>query len=253
MLVQAGNLYTPKIFDEFQEDYEEQLGAYIKNQEEDQSMHMYTIANVNETKERLVAIQQSFYANCLLWTRDARHGYKEVDEHHKEIDVKAHFTNRYKELCHRIENIVNRACESHETYNFVSKVCEESAKIIEQLLAKRQCPSEHVNELCHVSISMTSEELERNVDANNHSGSPKGIKKRQCHYKGRSCPKSWVEKSNRKVKDLKTQRKTRALWTVYLKNKELSRGCGQALQAVAEPCRVCGQAVAGQVPVMARS
>lgn len=35
--------------------------------------------------------------------------------------------------------LVNRACESHETYAFMSKVCEMFRETIENMLAKRPC------------------------------------------------------------------------------------------------------------------
>ncbi|KAK9697288.1 hypothetical protein RND81_08G027500 [Saponaria officinalis] len=230
MLVQAGDTYTPKIFEEFQEDYEEHLGAIVTDHKEDQLMHLYTIANVNTNKERTVAsnpLTQSVYCECRKyethgilcshalkvldimniklipdhyilkrWTRVARRGSKNDwnGQRHKQLDMKAHFTNRYRKLCPRIGTLVTRACESHETYTFMSKVCEESAKIIKQMLAKKQSTGIEAQESCHISISMTSVEPERLIDSIDYNG-PKGIKKRPCPYKERSRPKSWLEKS----------------------------------------------------------
>jgi SWIM zinc finger len=56
MLVQASKVYTPCIYKEFQEEYEEFLGAYVIEHKEEHSKHVYRIANVNNTKERIVLI-----------------------------------------------------------------------------------------------------------------------------------------------------------------------------------------------------
>lgn len=56
MLVKARNVYTIMIFEEFQHDYEEYQGAYIKTykQGEFAHEHEYTIANFDKSKERIV-------------------------------------------------------------------------------------------------------------------------------------------------------------------------------------------------------
>ncbi|XP_074283618.1 protein FAR-RED IMPAIRED RESPONSE 1-like [Silene latifolia] len=246
MLIQAGNLYTPKIFEEFQEDYEEFLGAYIQDHKEDQLMHIYTVANINKTKEQIVvsnALKQTVYCDCRKfethgilcshalnvldimniklipdhyilkrWTRDARRGLRhDGNEKLKEVDMTTHFTSRYRELCPRIGSLVNRACESHETYTFMSKVCEESMKIVEQMLAKRQCVGEEVTKTCHVSISMTNEDPGKALDTIDYS-SAKGIKKKECPYKKkRSRPKTLLEKSNRKANVKPKQRRKNSM------------------------------------------
>ena len=57
MLVQASNVYSsPCIFGEFQEEYEEFLGAYVIEHKQKHSKHVYRIANVNNTKERIVSL-----------------------------------------------------------------------------------------------------------------------------------------------------------------------------------------------------
>jgi zinc finger SWIM domain-containing protein 3 len=50
MLVQAGNIYTPKIFEEFQEEYDEFLGTCIKNLKDG----LYIVINYDDNKEHKV-------------------------------------------------------------------------------------------------------------------------------------------------------------------------------------------------------
>jgi len=44
---------------------------------------------------------------------------------------------RYNELCPQMLKLTNRASESHETYTYLSKVYEESSKIVDDMLTKK--------------------------------------------------------------------------------------------------------------------
>lgn len=90
---------------------------------------------------------------------------------------------RYRELGPKMVNLTNRAYKSHETYMFLSKVIEESKKIVEEMLRTRSYLNEESENPCQVSILIRNQENESNVDTNN-SGGAKGIKKRECSYKG---------------------------------------------------------------------
>ncbi|WJX50229.1 hypothetical protein P8452_36563 [Trifolium repens] len=77
----------------------------------------------------------------------------------------------------------------------MSKVCEESNKIIDDMLAKKYVDGELDGEV-HVSISIGNDEID-NVDT---VGMARGIKARHCSRKGRKRVLSWVEKLAKKTK-----------------------------------------------------
>ncbi|XP_058785000.1 protein FAR1-RELATED SEQUENCE 5-like [Vicia villosa] len=186
MLIQAGSVYTPRIFEEFQEEYEEYQDTCVK----DLKGGLFVVTNYDNTKERIVMgdpMEQKVSCACRKfethgilcshalkvldvmniklipeqyilkrWTRGARLGSnQDWDGRHVELDMKAHFMKRYNELCPRMIKLTNRASESHETYTFLSKVYEESSKIIDDMLAKEYV-DEKSSGMVHVSISTSS-------------------------------------------------------------------------------------------------
>ncbi|CAK8574551.1 unnamed protein product [Lathyrus sativus] len=109
--------------------------------------------------------------------------------------MKANFMKRYNELCPRIIKLINRALESYETYTFLSKVYEESSKIVDDMLAKKYVNGESSG-MVHVFISITNDKVD-NVDT---VGMAKGIKKRDGSRNNKKLDKFWVEKLARKSK-----------------------------------------------------
>ncbi|CAK8544078.1 unnamed protein product [Lathyrus sativus] len=227
MLVQAGNIYTPKCFEEFQEEYEEYQDTCIKELKEG----MYAVTNYGNVKERIVmgdltehrvscdcrkfethgilcnhALKVLDVMNIKLipeqyilkrWTRDAKLGNnQDWKGKHVELDMKAHFMKRYNELCPRMIKLTNRAFESHETYTFLSKVYEESNKIVDDMLTKKYVDIESSGKV-HVSISIENKEIDNKADT---TCGAKGIKKRDCSRNNKKRDKSWVEKLARKTK-----------------------------------------------------
>jgi zinc finger SWIM domain-containing protein 3 len=137
------------------------------------------------------------------WTRDARLGSnKDWQGKHVELDVKADFMKRYNELCPRMIRLINKASGDHETYTFLSKVSEESNKIIDDILAKRRVDGESSG-VVHVSISIANDEID-NVDM---VGMAKGIKRLETSRGKRKREKSWVEKLARKTKRYSQRKK----------------------------------------------
>ncbi|CAI8583438.1 unnamed protein product [Vicia faba] len=206
MLIQAGNIYTPTIFEEFQEEYEEYLGTCVKNLEEGS----YVVTNYDNSKERTVIgnlVDQKVECDChkfetygilcshalkvldvmniklipqhyilKRWTRDARLGSnQDLKRQHIELDIKAHFMQRYNELCPRIVKLINKASESHETYTFLSKVYEESDRTIDYMLAKKFVAGESLD-MRHASMSIGNEKIDSNVETVDVGGE-KSIKK----------------------------------------------------------------------------
>jgi hypothetical protein len=98
--------------------------------------------------------------------------------------------------------LTNKSSETHETYTFMSKVCEESSKIIDDMLAKKHVDGELDGEV-HVSISIGNDEID-NVDT---VGMARGIKARHCSRKGRKRVLSWVEKLAKKTKRCSQKKK----------------------------------------------
>ncbi|XP_058721616.1 protein FAR1-RELATED SEQUENCE 5-like [Vicia villosa] len=206
MLVQAGNIYTPTIFEEFQEEYEEYLGTCVKNLEEG----LYVVTNYDNSKERMVIgnlVDQNVVCDChkfetygilcshalkvldvmnikliphhyilKRWTRDARLGNnQDLKKKHIELDIKAHFMERYNELCPRMVKLIHKASKSHETYTFLSKVYEESDKTIDDMLTKKFVGGESL-ETRHASVSIGNEKIDNNVETVDVDGE-KSIKK----------------------------------------------------------------------------
>lgn len=171
MLVQASEVYTPKIFEEFQEEYEEYQGAFIKERNECHQTREYVVAIYGQDKERKVIaniVGASVSCECRKfdtygilcshalkaldamdiklipdkyilkrWTRCARSGsVQDLHGQWIQVDRKSKFGDRYKELCPKMVQLVNRACESHEAYTFLSKVHHESSHIVEQILER---------------------------------------------------------------------------------------------------------------------
>jgi zinc finger SWIM domain-containing protein 3 len=229
MLIQAGDVYTPNIFEEFQEEYEEYVNCCIR----DLQGGLYVVTNCDNAKERMVIgnpMEQKVSCDCRKfethgilcchalkvldvmniklipehyilkrWTRDARLGSnQDWKGRHVELDIKAHFMMRYNELCPRMIKLTNKSSETHETYTFMSKVCEESSKIIDDMLAKK-----HVDGEVHVSISIGNDEIYNVATV----GMTRGIKARDCSGKGKIRALSWVEKLARKTKRYSQKKK----------------------------------------------
>jgi zinc finger SWIM domain-containing protein 3 len=193
MLVQAGNIYTPKLFEEFQEEYEEYQGTCIRVLKEG----FYIVANYDDSKERKVMgnhLDQKVSCECRKfethgilcchalnfldamnikkipehyilkrWTRDARLGSnRDWKGQHIDLDIKSHFMKRYTELYPRMVKLANGASVTHETCSYLSKVYEESSKIVENMLAKNSMDKESIG-MRTVSISISGGEIESNV------------------------------------------------------------------------------------------
>ncbi|KAF1869238.1 hypothetical protein Lal_00048521 [Lupinus albus] len=225
MLVQTSKIYTPRIFEEFQEEYEEYQGTCIKELKQG----LYIVTSYDNSHEKRVMgnlVDQKVACDCRKfethgilcshalkvldvmnikiipqhyilkrWTREARVGMnQDWKPQHIELDIKANFMNRYNDLYPRVLNTTKRLCVSHVTYTFWSKVQKESHKIIEEMLAKNSMDEESIAN-CHVSISIANSEIQNNMNAIvNDPVGPKGIMKRECLHKGRKRPQFWVEK-----------------------------------------------------------
>jgi hypothetical protein len=131
------------------------------------------------------------------WPRDERLGCNQNWKgEHIELDIKAHFMKRYNELCPRAVKLSNRASESHETYTFLSKVYEESHKIVEDMLTKKSMDGESIG-MSHVSISIANEKTDQNVDTVDLGGA-KAIKSRDCLDRTKKRHPTWLEKLDKK-------------------------------------------------------
>ena len=131
------------------------------------------------------------------WTREARLGNNQGwSGRHVELDQKAHFMKRYNEFCPQLLKLTNRASEFHETYTFLSKVYEESSKIVNDMLSKKY-PDGESSGMVHVSISIANDEVDNNKDI---VGKAKGIKTKDCPRKTKRRYKSWLEKEAKKAK-----------------------------------------------------
>jgi zinc finger SWIM domain-containing protein 3 len=143
------------------------------------------------------------------WTREARLGSnQDWKGMHVELDMKAHFMKRYSELCPPMIKLANRASESHETYTFLSKVYEESSKIVEDMLAKK-CVDGESSGMVQVTVSLGNDkEKEASMET---VVKAKGIKKRDCSRSTKKRVKSWIEKEGKKRnKYIQSQKKRKS-------------------------------------------
>ncbi|KAF1884192.1 hypothetical protein Lal_00035259, partial [Lupinus albus] len=211
MLVQTSKIYTPIIFEEFQEEYEEYQGTCIK--ELKQGLYIVTIMR-NLVDQKVACDYCKLETHGILcshalkvfdvmnvkiipqhyilkrWTREARVGMnQDWKAQHIELDIKANFMNRYNILCPRVLYTKKISCVSHFK--------KESHEIIEEMLAKNSMDVESIAN-CHVSISITNSKIQNNMNAIAIDPvGPKVIKKRECLHKDRKRPQSWVEKMAR--------------------------------------------------------
>ncbi|GAU32125.1 hypothetical protein TSUD_218760 [Trifolium subterraneum] len=167
MLQQMSELYTPTIFDLFQDEYELFAACSIKSMNMHNSSIDYVISMARDLGEWRVFFDldkksiscscrkfESFgilCCHCLRvfihmdvksvpehyilkrWTKSARSGaLPNVDVSHDVEDVDFSPKQCYKEICPRLIRIATEACRSQETFTFLYKVVDELDRCILQ-------------------------------------------------------------------------------------------------------------------------
>ncbi|XP_028059063.1 protein FAR1-RELATED SEQUENCE 5-like [Camellia sinensis] len=153
MLIQMGNVYTKKIFEEFQNEYFKSIESNIEAIEYGEASTIYTVVDVGNKHARKVKLERdgSLGCNCTKferegilcshslkvirdilkmkevpsqyilkrWTKQARaETVQHIKENDIQVDVKFQQASRYKTLMTAFRAVASRAAETEETYDF---------------------------------------------------------------------------------------------------------------------------------------
>ncbi|XP_042508608.1 protein FAR1-RELATED SEQUENCE 5-like [Macadamia integrifolia] len=168
VMKQAGEVYTPQIFEEFQEEYNWISACYIKFRNESNALREYVVAIFEQEGDFKVLcnpFEAMIECSCMKfetfgilcchalkildvldvkfipkayilrrWTRAARNMVVEDDkEKQVEKDVHLDCTQRYGLLCLKLVQIASQASKSGEGYALVNKAAIELCKQLENL------------------------------------------------------------------------------------------------------------------------
>ncbi|KAK2965105.1 hypothetical protein RJ640_026115 [Escallonia rubra] len=233
LLKQAGKVYTPKIFELFQRQWEKSLLALVGNKQERGGLQEYLIVSCDEEGEYVVTHdEENATLSCSCnkfetvgilcghalkvldvlgikyipetyilkrWTRGARDGCAldedGLDVHRSgALDV----SDRYRELWPDAVRLAHKASEFKDGYLLYKTKMKELDKEIEELRKKHYECADHGCE------PNGNKGVDKNV-IESLVGNVKGIKKRDGPQKGGSKRhKSWVEKQPKKRKQMMT-------------------------------------------------
>ncbi|XP_075645271.1 protein FAR1-RELATED SEQUENCE 5-like [Castanea sativa] len=231
LLKNSRDVYTPKIFIFFQEEYKKSLDMVVNTCYDISPLFESKVCMYGRTREHKVifnSTDQIVVCSCkkfefagflcsralkvlniqnikLLpsrnilkrWTKQARVGcvldsYGCIVKEDPELDI----TNWYKDLCHNAVNIASKAAETEEASMFLAKKMVELNLDVERILKKKK------------KLDLPSNKIGMNPSYNEHVDVASvitaykaiGIKKKigTPHVKGR--PKSFIEKGSRKRK-----------------------------------------------------
>ncbi|XP_028116217.1 protein FAR1-RELATED SEQUENCE 5-like [Camellia sinensis] len=203
MMEQATDVYTNKIYAEFQDEYLKSLEVNIEETEHAGESTVYTVLDSAGVKVRKVRVEcdGSLTCNCRKfemkgilcshclkifrdtlkfkkipsqyilkrWTKKARaENVKDRCGHDIKVDVRLHQTSRYRSLMAIFRAMAYRASESKETYNSTVEKVDELIAIIESMLSSK-CNMPFSNTIEQESPSNTCPkcfELDGVVDTN---------------------------------------------------------------------------------------
>ncbi|KAI8527747.1 hypothetical protein RHMOL_Rhmol12G0098600 [Rhododendron molle] len=228
MLTQAGEVYTSKVFEKFQTEYEVYQAAYIEDRiNEGLPTSEYTVAILGQPKTYKVLgnrSEQTVSCSCCKfeavgilcshalkvldvmdikliperyilkrWTRDAKAGIvKDFKGREVEGDNKLKVTNRYRMLCPELVKLASRAVECEEASALVASYMNEMFEKVEDILKNKRDMDECTNE---------GQDFPHEAPLENFVAiQRKGLKKKQAPRKGNKRPKSWTEKQGKKKK-----------------------------------------------------
>ena len=173
ILTHAREVYTKKIFQEFQAQFELSLKSSITNCVHDGEKYMFTVVRDGFTKERLVKREGAFTVSCSCrlfetegilcrhaikvmlegrettlikkipdqyilkrWTKNARVDNFVEDMHGQEIveDPRLKQNSRYRILCSKLVQSASRASENEKAYEIAIKEADKLSKMLDDLL-----------------------------------------------------------------------------------------------------------------------
>ncbi|CAL5370909.1 unnamed protein product [Camellia sinensis] len=223
IMEQAADVYTNKIFEEFQDEYVKSLEVNIEEIENDGDSTVYTVLDSDGIKVRKVRQECDDLVSCSCrkfemkgilcshclkilrerlkfkeipsqyilkrWTKKARsENVKDRCGHDIQVDVRLHQTSRYRSLMAIFRSVACRASESEETYNLTVEKADELIADIETMLSAK------FNMPCSDTIQESPpESFEVDGVADNNVVQAKGLKRRECTSKGRRRIKGGLE------------------------------------------------------------
>ncbi|CAL5375920.1 unnamed protein product [Camellia sinensis] len=224
IMEQAADVYTNKIFEEFQDEYVKSLEVNIEEIENDGESTVYTVLDSDGIKVRKVRqecddsvtcscrkfeIKGILCSHCLKilrerlkfkeipsqyilkrWTKKARsENVKDRCGHDIQVDVRLHQTSHYRSLMEIFRSVACRASESKETYNLTIEKADELIADIETMLCAK------FNMPCSDTIQEESPPESFEVDgvADKNVVQAKGLKRKECTSNGRRRIKGGLE------------------------------------------------------------
>jgi zinc finger SWIM domain-containing protein 3 len=228
-IIQASKVYTPRIFEDFQNEYERSISAYIKPSEE-QNVYNVAIASLDpestyEEESKVLVDHEKQHVLCSCgqfervgilcshalkaldvmnikylpshyilkrWTREARSGT--IQDSHGNIvleDPRMEDRLRLKFFIHKFHGIASKALVSKECSKLVDDALESLSKQVEEKASSTTC-----------RVEATCEE----PDAREPDGSLKTacLKKKEIQKKNSRRNKSWIENQRPNKKKKKT-------------------------------------------------
>ncbi|XP_028061842.1 protein FAR1-RELATED SEQUENCE 5-like [Camellia sinensis] len=117
MLIQMGNVYTKKIFEEFQNKYFQSIESDIEAIEYGEASTIYTVVDVIRDILKMKKVPPQYILKS--WTKQARaETVQHIKENGIQVDVKFQQASRYKTLMTAFRVVASRAAETEETYDF---------------------------------------------------------------------------------------------------------------------------------------
>ena len=157
MLIQAANIYTPKLFLKFQKQYDEFQGAFVKERIERNSSHEFIVSIYGQAKDRKVIWNSSekivscscrkfercgILSNHVLkildamnikvlpekyilkrWTKDPKDEImQDFNGHDIKANTKLEVTTQFTFLCPMYVKLITKAVECEEAYKLIGKL-----------------------------------------------------------------------------------------------------------------------------------
>jgi hypothetical protein len=179
MLIEAGNVYTKIIFEEFQNEFVSVLDFFMKSTIDDGEDIVYTVVDLDTSKEFRVKRKKSdnyvtcccklFEMNGVLcghaikilrevmnlkeipseyilkrWTRKARsESVQDMNGRDIQVDAKLQQSTWYRSLCSIFTKISSRGAESEETYKVAVEHANNLSNTIEEMLSSQLDGTSH--------------------------------------------------------------------------------------------------------------
>ncbi|GKA56505.1 FAR1-related sequence 5-like protein [Tanacetum coccineum] len=227
MLQQVAQVYTPSLFNLFQEEFDWSLSAIIKYRKENYPIHTYVVTMFNQEGEYTITsnhLEKTISCSCkkfetcgilcchslkvldvidvkLLperyiikrWTREAKNGSVQ-DARGQTVQLYANLseTQRYRSLCPKLVKLASRASESQEACELLERLISEVSTQIESI-----CITHTKGNVDDSGVDGSSSEGKGTKENDVTHMNVQGLKKK-VGQKGRRRIKSSLEKQSKK-------------------------------------------------------